>query len=87
MEDGAEFSFLGDQVAYVFPSDDGMTCLAISFNQYDFDAVRADIETGFESHFARHGGFADRYAHATINSGMKGYGPLPNYVHEPTGPG
>lgn len=86
-EDGAEFSFLGDQVAYVFPSDDEVTCLAISFNKEDFDAMLPDLEAGFESHLARHGGFADRYAQATNISGMQGFGPLPNYVHEPTGPG
>jgi len=86
-EDGAEFSFLGDQVAYVFPSDDGVTCLAISFNQEDFEEVRRDLEGGFDAHLARHGGIADRYAQATNVGGMQGYGPLPNYVHVPTGPG
>lgn len=85
--DGPEFSFLGDQVAYVFPSDDGVTCLAISFNQEDFEEVRSDLETGFEAHIARHRGLADRYASATKVSEMRGYGPRPNYIHVPTGPG
>ena len=30
--DGPEFSQLGDELAYVFPSDAGLTCIAISIN-------------------------------------------------------
>lgn len=85
--DGAEFSYRGDQLAYVFPSDDGVTCVAVSFNREDFEAIRADLRDGFEAHLSRHCGIWRRYASATPVGGLSGFGPLPNYVHEPTGPG
>lgn len=85
--DGAEFSFLGDQLAYVFPSDDGVTCVAITFNRDDFEAVKHDLAAGFEAHITRHRGIAERYARASIGDRIAGYGPLPNYIRGPTGPG
>lgn len=85
--DGAEFSFLGDQLAYVFPSDNGVTCVAISFNRDDFEEIKRDLVSGFEEHIMRHRGIAGRYTRASTGDGIEGYGPLPNYIRVPTGPG
>ena len=87
--DGAEFSFLGDQVAYVFPSDERTTCVAVSFNLEDFEAVkrhRGFVE-GFEAHLARHRGIADRYFSSSPDGRVLGRAPVENYVRVPAGPG
>lgn len=87
--DGAEFSFLGDQVAYVFPSDDGVTCVAVSFNLDDFEQVKRTrgFVDGFEEHVARHRGIADRYFGASPRGKVLGRAPVENYVRVPAGPG
>ena len=85
--DGAEFSWLGDELAYVFPSDDGVTCIALSLNLPDFSRARTRGAEYFQSRLAAHGGLAARFAAATPEGHQLGCGPEPSYVRVPVGPG
>jgi 2-polyprenyl-6-methoxyphenol hydroxylase-like FAD-dependent oxidoreductase len=84
---GPEFSFQGDEVAYVFPSDDGVTCLAASINLDTFRAIRRSLNTSFDEVIARHPGIIERYQRATPISKILGCGPEPSYVRRPFGDG
>ena len=85
--DGAEFSFLGDELAYVFPSDAGVTCIALSVNLVDFARARSAGVDYFNTRLAAHRGLAARYVEARAESKQLGCGPEPNYVRVPGGPG
>jgi 2-polyprenyl-6-methoxyphenol hydroxylase-like FAD-dependent oxidoreductase len=84
---GPEFSFQGDEIAYVFPSDDGVTCVAASINLNTFRAIRHSLNASFEDVIARHPGIADRYQRATPISKVLGCGPEACYVRRPFGDG
>jgi flavin-dependent dehydrogenase len=85
--DGPEFSLFDDEFAYVFPSDAGMACIAVSVNLETFDWLRKDLYPGFESRLDRHEGFAERVRQAEPVGRLLGCGPEPNYVRVPFGPG
>jgi len=85
--DGPEFSLLEDEIAYVFPSDDGVTCVAISINLNDFGRLRRSADKEFRNHVAQHPGISRRFFSATEEGRLQGCGPMPNYVRIPTGPG
>ncbi len=85
--DGAEFSQRGDELAYIFPSDAGMTCVALSINLADFAWLRVAPEERFHEHLARHAGLAERVAAAEPEGPVLGCGPHPNYVRVPAGTG
>lgn len=85
--DGAEFSLLGDELAYVFPSDAGVTCVALSVNLADFARMRTATEEHFRSRLAAHRGLADRFMAATPEGKQLGCGPESNVVRVPVGPG
>jgi menaquinone-9 beta-reductase len=84
---GAEFSVRGDEIAYVFPSDDAVTCVAASVNLATFAAIRPSLTTSFPQVIARHPGLRDRFAAATPISKVLGCGPEPHYVRRPFGDG
>jgi menaquinone-9 beta-reductase len=86
-EPGAEFSIQGDEIAYVFPSDDGVTCIAASVNLRTFEAIRRTLGTSFATVISRHKGIADRFGQATPISKVSGCGPEPLYVRRPCGQG
>jgi flavin-dependent dehydrogenase len=85
--DGAEFSQLGDEMAYALPSDAGLTCIALSVNLETFAWLRQDPETRFRARLAEHACLADRIADADEVSPLLACGPRPNYVRMPFGPG
>ena len=85
--DGPEFSFRGDELAYVFPSDAGVTCVAVSVSRDAFHQVRAGGLEAFGACIGRHRGLADRYRSATVVSRLLGQGPQPSTVRVPAGPG
>jgi flavin-dependent dehydrogenase len=85
--DGAEFSQIEDELAYVFPSDAGVTCVALSVNLLDFATMRTAPEAHFRDRMAAHGGLAERFAAATPESKQLGCGPEASYVSVPVGPG
>jgi menaquinone-9 beta-reductase len=85
--DAAEFSLLGDEIAYVFPSDAGLTCVAMSVNLATFQWLRRDLQPRHAGLLARHHGLATRVAAATAEGRVVGCGPEPSYVRVPYGPG
>jgi flavin-dependent dehydrogenase len=85
--DGPEFSRIEDEMAYVFPSDDGVACLALSVNLPTFRWMRHQPRERFVERIAAHRGLADRFAAATWEGRLLGCGPERNYVRVPVGPG
>jgi flavin-dependent dehydrogenase len=85
--DGAEFSFLGDQLAYAFPSDDAVTCIALSVNLADYAVIRHDARAVFDAVIGHHRGIQPRYAASTPAGRVFGSGPQLDVVRRPAGPG
>lgn len=85
--DGAEFSLVGNELAYVFPSDGGATCVALSLPASEFAALRADAAGTFDERLARHESIADRERAATRDGRILGAAPEESYVRVPYGPG
>ena len=52
--DAPEFSLHGDELAYIFPSDAGTTCVAISLPKAEFQVLRADPDGELERRLAVH---------------------------------
>lgn len=84
---GAEFSRIQDEMAYVFPSDGGLTCVALSVNLPTFRWLRQRPRERFCERIAAHRGLANRFAEATWEGGLVACGPERNYVRVPTGAG
>lgn len=85
--DGPEFSLAGDELAYAFPSDDGVTCLAVSINLAEFERFRAAPEDRFRERVLAHPGLAERFAAARPDGRMLGSGPKAAVIRTPVGPG
>jgi flavin-dependent dehydrogenase len=85
--DGPEFSLLGDELAYVFPSDGGLTCLAVSINLQEFQRLRHDPIRRFDELLRRHRGLWDRYATSERVERLFGSGPQDDWVRRAAGPG
>jgi len=85
--DGPEFSRFDDEVAYVFPSDDGVACVALSVNLPTYRWLRQRPEERFGERIVAHRGLAGRFAAATVEGRLLGCGPERNYVRVPVGPG
>ena len=85
--EAAEFSLLGDEIAYVFPSDAGLTCVAISVNLETFQWLRRDLQPRHTELLARHLGLATRVGLAGADGRVVGCGPERSYVRVPYGPG
>jgi flavin-dependent dehydrogenase len=85
--DGPEFSFLGDELAYAFPSDDDVTCLAISINLETFAAFRAAPAASFNRRILDHPGIGPRFEAATPDSRILASGPRDALIRMSSGPG
>jgi menaquinone-9 beta-reductase len=85
--DGAEFHQDADELAYVFPSDAGVTCIALSVNLAIFAWLREQPAERFRARIASYAGLAERFAAATQVGQLLGCGPTRNYVRVPAGPG
>jgi menaquinone-9 beta-reductase len=86
-EAGPEFSLHGDEIAYVFPSDDSLACVAVSVNLQRFRLMRASLATSFGDVVRGHPAIAERFARAEPTSRVLGCGPERSYVRHPVGPG
>jgi flavin-dependent dehydrogenase len=85
--DGAEFSLVGDELVYAFPSDAGTACVALSVNLEAFAAMHHDAERVFHGRLAAHPGLAPRLARCTLDGRLLGCGPKDHLVRVPAGPG
>jgi flavin-dependent dehydrogenase len=84
---GAEFHRLGDELAYAFPSDAGLTCVALSVNLAEYTQLRTSPNERFRQRLARHRGLAERLAASQPISRVVGCATTRNYVRVPIGPG
>jgi flavin-dependent dehydrogenase len=88
--DGAEFSLVGDELVYVFPSDGGTTCVALSVSLADAaEARRAGAKPAdrFAARIDEHPGIAPRFRAGRPVGRFLGCGAEPNVVRVPWGPG
>ena len=85
--DGPTFSLRGDELAYAFPSDDGVTCIALSINLEAFTAFRGAPEANFTQRVRLHPGLARAFDSSRPVSRMLGSGPKDAIVRTPVGPG
>ena len=85
--DAPEFSQLGDELAYIFPSDSGFTCVALSVNLETFRWLRQDFKARYAERIRRHRGIAPRVAAAKASGRLLGRGPARSYVRVPWGAG
>jgi menaquinone-9 beta-reductase len=85
--DAAEFSLVGDELAYVFPSDQGVSCVALSVNLTTFTAMKTRYAEAFHEHLMAHVGIAPRLGRTTPVGPVLGDGPRPSFVRDPAGPG
>lgn len=88
--DGPEFSLLEDELAYVFPSEAGVTCLALSINLEEYASLGPNRESRaarLSALLDRHHGLAERWHASTLEGGWLGAGPDPYYLRAPAGPG
>jgi menaquinone-9 beta-reductase len=86
-EAGPEFSLRGDEIAYVFPSDDAVACVAVSVNLERFRGMRGSLATGFRGVIDDHPALAERFARAQPVGRVLGCGPETSYVRHPVGAG
>jgi flavin-dependent dehydrogenase len=85
--DGPEFSIGDDEMVYVFPSDHGLTCLAVSLNLRDYARLRTNAEDGFRKRVAVHPFIGPRAARAAEVGRLRACGPRPVEARVPAGPG
>lgn len=85
--DGPEFSLADDELVYVFPSDAGLACVALSLNLADYQRMKTRAEEVFIERIAAHPFLAHRAERATWVGRLWACGPRPAEVRVPTGPG
>jgi flavin-dependent dehydrogenase len=76
-----------DEIAYVFPSDGGLACVALSVNLPTFRWMRQRPRERFCERIAAHRGLAGRFCEATWEGRLLACGPEGNYVRVPVGAG
>jgi flavin-dependent dehydrogenase len=86
-EPGPEFSLLGNEMAYAFPSDHGFTCIALTVPLDASQVVRANLEAFFDTRLAEHQGIWPRYRASTPHGRIVAGRPSDDYVRRAAGPG
>ena len=76
-----------DDLAYVFPSDDGYACVAVSYNLADYASARTHADEAFAERIGAHPFIAERAAVATSEGRLWACGPRDAIVRHPVGPG
>lgn len=85
--DGPEFSAGNDDLAYVFPSDGGFACVAVSLNLSDYAVARTRAEAAFDERIQAHRFIGPRVTAAEPSGRLWACGPRDAIVRDPTGPG
>ncbi len=86
-EVGAEFSLVGDEFAYVFPSDGGLACIALSITRADHEASTDGPGAHLDERLRRHASLADRVAEAAWVGGAFAGRPADSVLRQAAGPG
>ena len=85
--DAPEFSAGDDDLAYVFPSDEGIACVAISVNLGVYGQIRRRTQQGFDERLRMHPFIAARAFEAEPIGRLWGCGPRDALVRRAAGPG
>jgi 2-polyprenyl-6-methoxyphenol hydroxylase-like FAD-dependent oxidoreductase len=85
--DAVEFSLAGDELAYIFPSDSALACVAVSINLSTFAGFRGAADEHFDRRIASHLGIAGRYAASMKEGRLLGSGPVDALIRTPFGHG
>jgi flavin-dependent dehydrogenase len=85
--DAVEFSLAGDELAYIFPSDSALACVAVSINLETFAAFRGTADEQFDRRIASHAGIAGRYSASAKEGRLLGSGPVDALIRKPSGLG
>jgi flavin-dependent dehydrogenase len=85
--DTFEFYRQDDVVMLTFPTNDGLTCVAIQAPPEQFPVFRADIEGTFARTLARFPELEARVRSGRRAERYQGTGDLPNFFRKPYGPG
>jgi len=85
--DAVEFSLAGDELAYIFPSDSALACVAVSINLETFAGFRGAADEHFDRRIASHAGIAGRYASSVKEGRLLGSGPVDALIRTPSGLG
>ena len=85
--DAPEFSLRGDEMAYVFPSDDGVTCVALTAAAARFPAFRASPDRELDDRLSRHVSLAERLGGVERAGRTEGGPPESSWIRAAAGPG
>jgi flavin-dependent dehydrogenase len=83
----AEFHYRGNSLAYVFPTSDRLTLVALSLPISEFHEFKKDATRSFLEGIRRHERVADRVRRAEIAGRVMGSGSIPSYQRRPYGNG
>lgn len=86
-ESFAEHHFVGDTLAYVFPTDADLTLVAVSTSISAFPSFKKEPWKQLRTHLESLPLLAPRLEHAEIAAEVKGAGNIPCYQRVPYGPG
>lgn len=85
--DGPEFSLADDELVYVFPSDAGIACVALSVNLARYRELRRNPDVAFADRVMAHPFIAPRLRRGKWTGRLWGCGPRTSLVRVPAGPG
>ena len=85
--DAAEFSLNGDEMAYVFPSDGGVTCIGLSASAAAFAGFRTAPDAELARRLEAHPGLMTRIGASVAVGRTEGGPPEANWVRAPAGRG
>jgi flavin-dependent dehydrogenase len=85
--DGPEFSLADDELVYVFPSDAGVACIALSIDLSTYRRMHERPGAAFAERVAAHPFIAPRLEEGAWTGRLWGCGPRSSQVRVPVGPG
>ena len=83
----AEFHYLENHLAYVFPTDSGLTLLAASLPIDEFETFKKDPEKTFLAFLSSMPEIKPRLDNASRDGPVRGTGSIPGYQRKPFGKG
>jgi 2-polyprenyl-6-methoxyphenol hydroxylase-like FAD-dependent oxidoreductase len=75
------------RAVYAFPTNEGLTCIAMQAAMQDFPSVRRDVAGSFMGTIAQMPNLEERVRQGKREERFLGTGVLPNFYRKPYGPG
>ena len=85
--EGVEVYWRDRRVILAFPTNDGLTCIAVGWQRRAFHEVRADVEGNLLKAVDLAPGLAERVRNGRREEPFSGTADLPNFFRRPYGPG